>query len=129
MIAPVTMRRASWWGMGSSIEVESSSPRRAGGYRSRRLVHLERAWSRFLPDSDISRALDSPTCLAVEVDASTVILSSSTSSGWPGATDGRFDPTLLPLLVDLGYRASLDDPDRVTSLAPRPVRCRRSACG
>jgi thiamine biosynthesis lipoprotein len=33
-----------------------------------------------------------------------------------GLTDGRFDPSVLPALIDCGYRSSIDDAHRVTIL-------------
>jgi thiamine biosynthesis lipoprotein len=66
-----------------------------------RLAALERRWSRFLPTSDISR------CNAlggshVVVSPETVQLVRHAVAGWT-ATDGRFDPTILPALRALGY--------------------------
>jgi len=37
-------------------------------------------------------------------------------------TEGRYDPTVLPALMEAGYRASIEDADRVTQLAPGPHR-------
>lgn len=42
------------------------------------------------------------------------------------ATDGRFDPTVLPALIEAGYQASIDDADRITTLSPgAPPKLRR----
>ena len=102
--------------MGSAIEVIVIADDALVDVARARLAHLERSWSRFLPDSDISR-LNTAGGRAVEVDPSTVVLVQHLVQA-ARVTDGRFDPTLLPLLVDLGYGASWDDPDRFTSLAP-----------
>lgn len=107
--------------MGSAIEVLVTAEDALVDVARARLAHLERSWSRFLPDSDISR-LNTAGGQAVEVDSSTVVLVQHLVQA-ARVTDGRFDPTLLPLLVDLGYGASWDDPDRFTSLAPE-VRAR-----
>ena len=72
------------------------------------LDHLERRWSRFLPDSDISRLNRSPG-VAVEVDVSTLELVEHMIAGWIGSA-GRYDPTVLPGLLTAGYVASVDDP-------------------
>ena len=76
--------------------------------------HLERCWSRFLPDSDISR-LNHAAGSTVHIDPATVVLLGAMRDGWR-ATDGTFDPTLLAPLVGLGYSASWHDPATVTSL-------------
>jgi thiamine biosynthesis lipoprotein len=80
-----------------------------------RLGHLEGCWSRFLADSDITR-VNAAAGHPVEVDPATVELVVHLVQAW-WATDGAFDPTLLPLTVDLGDAVSWVDPTRVTSLA------------
>jgi thiamine biosynthesis lipoprotein len=78
------------------------------------IEHLERRWSRFLPDSDISR-LNHAAGSTVHIDPATVVLLRAMVDGWR-ATQGAFDPTLLAPLVGLGYAASWHDPAAVTSL-------------
>lgn len=79
------------------------------------LVHrLETCWSRFLPDSDISR-LNLARGRGVAVDPSTVTLVATMIEAWH-VTERRFDPTTLPALLEAGYRASIDDPRRITIL-------------
>ncbi|MGD9701438.1 MAG: FAD:protein FMN transferase [Acidimicrobiia bacterium] len=102
--------------MGSRVEVVVAGGDHLAGLARDRLTHLERRWSRFLPESDISR-LNVAGGQPVEVDASTVVLVEHLVHAGR-ATDGLFDPTLLPTLVGLGYATSWDDPDRVTSLSP-----------
>jgi thiamine biosynthesis lipoprotein len=80
-----------------------------------RLHHLESCWSRFIDDSDITR-VNRAAGRAVEVDPATVALIVHLVQGW-WATGGAFDPTLLPLTVDLGDAVSWVDPARVTSLS------------
>jgi thiamine biosynthesis lipoprotein len=85
------------------------------GTHARRLLdHLERRWSRFLPDSDITR-LNLAEGRPVSVDVDTVTLLRAMVDGWR-LTDGRFDPTVLPALIAAGYRASVDDPRRFTAV-------------
>lgn len=84
----------------------------------RRIDHLERRWSRFLPDSDITR-INLAGGVPVEVDASTIELLRAMRFG-VAATSGSFDPTLLAPLVGLGDTASWEHPERVTSLACSP---------
>jgi thiamine biosynthesis lipoprotein len=76
--------------------------------------HLERCWSRFLPDSDISR-LNHAAGSTVHIDPATTVLLEAMIEGWR-ATAGAFDPTLLVPLVSLGYAASWSDPAAVTSV-------------
>ena len=73
----------------------------------RMLRHLERRWSRFLPDSDISRLNRSPG-RAVPVDPSPLTLVDRMVAAWTTSA-GRYDPTLLPELLRAGYVASLED--------------------
>lgn len=75
---------------------------------------LERRWSRFLPESDISR-MNAAQGALVTVHPATIDLLHSMVQGY-AATDGCFDPTLLAPLVALGYDASWSDPRMVTSL-------------
>ena len=78
------------------------------------LDDLEARWSRFLPHSDITRLNNSPGAW-VDVDPFTITLVVSMIDAWR-ATDGAFDPSVLPILVDAGYGASIDDPWKVTIL-------------
>ncbi len=78
--------------------------------------HLERRWSRLLPESDNSR-LNRGARATVPHDPATPVLVQSMVDGWR-ATTGAFDPTLLAPLVGLGYSASWHDPTSVTSLPP-----------
>ena len=81
--------------------------------------HLERRWSRFLPDSDISR-LNHAAGSTVHIDPATVVLLEAMVEGWR-ATAGAFDPTLLAPLVGLGYAASWMTRPRSPHFPPR--RC------
>ena len=83
-----------------------------------RVADLEARWSRFLPDSEISRcnALSGrPVCVSEE----TVRLVACAVSGWR-LTDGRFDPTVLAALRDAGY-----DRDFRAATRHRSDTCRR----
>ena len=70
------------------------------------LRRLERLWSRFLPDSDVS-ALNRAQGAGVTVHPETIRLFETARQGWT-ATGGLFDPTVLPSVWSLGYRQSLD---------------------
>lgn len=100
--------RAELRAMGCAAEIEV-----VGGnadlldLAARRLAELEACWSRFLPDSDVSR-LNAAGGRPVEVDPATIDLLEAMVHAHH-ATDGAFDPTLLAPLVGLGYTASLHD--------------------
>ena len=76
------------------------------------LDHLERRWSRFLPDSDVTLLNRSPR-RPVEVDPSTLTLVEHMVDGWVTSA-GRYDPTVLPALLDAGYVSSVQDPSART---------------
>ena len=78
------------------------------------LRDLEAHWSRFLHDSDITR-LNHAAGMPVIVDPSTVTLVAAMVDAWR-STDRAFDPSILPTLIESGYRTSIDDPYRVTFL-------------
>jgi FAD:protein FMN transferase len=66
-----------------------------------RVADLESRWSRFLPDSEISRC-NALSGRPVRVSDETVRLVACAVSGWR-LTEGRFDPTVLAALRDAGY--------------------------
>ena len=74
----------------------------------------ERRWSRFLPYSDLSR-VNWAEGRPVDVSPITVRLIEAMLEG-AELTDGDFDPTLLPDLLALGYRVSVVNPRRVSTL-------------
>ena len=88
-------------------------------YARRRLEELERRWSRFLPDSDVSRLNTAPEALMF-VSSDTVALVDAMKEAWR-VTGGRYDPTMLAEIVAVGYSASIDGSGR-TSRMPRLPR-------
>jgi thiamine biosynthesis lipoprotein len=66
-----------------------------------RIDALERAWSRFLPDSEVSR-LNGSAGRPLAVSAETRLLVTRALEGHR-FTAGRFDPTVLPVVVAAGY--------------------------
>ncbi len=110
--------------MGSDVHVivVGGHPDLAPAARAR-IDQLEARWSRFRPDSELSRLNRLP--------GRPVIVSSDTLTGviaavdaWK-ATDGRFDPTVLPALVAAGYdrtfaQLSADDPSPYDSPGAAP---------
>jgi len=72
----------------------------------RRIDDLERRWSRFLPDSEVSR-LNAGAGRPVLVSPETARLVARAVDAWR-LTAGRFDPTVLPALVAAGYDRPAD---------------------
>jgi len=93
---------------------------------ARRLVELEERWSRFRPDSELSR-LNAATGLWHEVSTDTVLLVDALRAAH-AATFGAFDPTLLPDSIAIGDAASRVDPTLVTVL-PRSARAASGLSG
>jgi thiamine biosynthesis lipoprotein len=71
-----------------------------------RVDELERRWSRFTSDSDISR-LNRAGGSPVEVSPDTVVAVRAACAAW-AFTDGRFDPTVHDSLLRLGYDESIE---------------------
>ena len=78
-----------------------------------RLRDLESIWSRFLPESDITRA-NRAAGTPVRVHPDTIAVVCRALDGWR-QTGGRFDVTVLPALVTNGYTHS------AVSAAPAPA--------
>ena len=74
----------------------------------RRIEHLEQRWSRFLPDSDLSR-VNAAGGAPVAVSAEAFLLVSRAVEGWR-LTGGLYDPTVLRAVVAAGYDRSFSDP-------------------
>jgi len=72
-----------------------------------KMVELEKRWSRFLADSELSQ-LNDHAGAPVFVSPETFAVLSLAVDAWR-ATDGRFDPTLLDVLQGIGYDATFDD--------------------
>lgn len=79
-----------------------------------RLRELESWWSRFLGDSDITRANERPG-EPVIVQPDTLAVVARAIDGWK-QTDGRFDITVLPALVHEGYSRSVVTRDLAPTL-------------
>jgi FAD:protein FMN transferase len=72
-----------------------------------RVDQLERRWSRFLPNSEVSR-LNAMPGEHVLVSSDTIELVSRATEGWE-RTGGVFDPTVLPALRAYGYDRDFAD--------------------
>jgi FAD:protein FMN transferase len=66
-----------------------------------RLHELHRRWTRFEPDSEVSR-INANAGRPVAVSAETVVLVGMAIEAWR-RTHGRFDPSVLPALISVGY--------------------------
>lgn len=80
-----------------------------------RLTELEARWTRFSPDSEVSRLNESAGC-PVMVSADTYRLVGHAVTAWE-RTNGRYNPTLLHAVTALGYDrtfATIDHPTPVT---------------
>ncbi|MCU1429097.1 MAG: thiamine biosynthesis lipoprotein ApbE [Actinomycetia bacterium] len=73
----------------------------------RRVDDLERRWSRFLPESEIS-ALNRYAGAPLAVSADTALLVERSIDAWR-LTDGAFDPTVLGDVIRAGYDRSFDE--------------------
>lgn len=94
--------------MGTSCHVVVVGPMALLDRAEDRVAHLERCWSRFLPDSDVSR-LNEADGEPLVVGRETYLLIRRAVDAWR-ATDGWFDPTVLRSLRSLGYDRSFHDP-------------------
>lgn len=112
--------------MGSACRVvveasDSGASHRLAGGAQRRVEELERRWSRFLEDSEVSR-LNAAAGMPVVVSPETVQLI-QTALAANAVTEGLFDPLLLRPLLAIGYDRSheqLDEVGGVGSVAAGP---------
>lgn len=98
-------------------------PERLLGLAAGRIRELEQRWSRFRPESELSR-LNGATGRPTLVSADTFALISAAVEAWR-ATGGRFDPTVGPALIAHGYdrdfRLLADRVAPVGSSGPAPT--------
>jgi thiamine biosynthesis lipoprotein len=77
------------------------------GWAAGRLEQLEQRWSRFRPDSEISR-LNAAAGTALPVSIDTLLAVHTARAAWLH-TEGRFDPTVHDSLLHLGYDRTIDE--------------------
>lgn len=99
-------------GVTATVTVHSTDPRRHIEEAFLHLAHYEALWSRFIPDSDISHINNSRGSATV-VDPVTVELVRFMKHAH-NATDGLYNPTLLPLHREAGDLDSLVDDKKCT---------------
>ena len=112
--------------MGTTAQVivvanDDRTARRATVWARDRLHDLEARWSRFLPDSEVSR-LNAASGSPVVVSGETLGLVERAVEGWR-RTRGSFDPTVLDALVAQGYDRDFDAIDHTipAPTAPQPA--------
>jgi thiamine biosynthesis lipoprotein len=115
--------------MGSDIHViVVSDPSADGGvsldqlldWAAARITGLEQRWSRFLPDSEVSRLNTAAGGDPLVVSNDTVLLIEHAKLAW-SMSGGLFDPTLLDALRAAGYDRTFDDIDPSQPEQPVPV--------
>ncbi|MEY2435909.1 MAG: FAD:protein transferase [Acidimicrobiaceae bacterium] len=82
-------------------------PPELAAWAAERIDELERLWSRFLPDSEISR-LTATAGTPAEVSTETAELIARAIEAWR-FTGGTFDPTVLGAVIRAGYDRTFDD--------------------
>src|SRR3954451_23476792 len=88
---------------------------------ARRLIeNCEALWSRFRPDSELSR-LNAGSGSWVTVSPETFVLIEAALAGWT-LTQGRFDPTVLPALVAAGYDRTFESIAAIAATDSEPRR-------
>ncbi|HSJ92001.1 MAG TPA: FAD:protein FMN transferase [Ilumatobacter sp.] len=121
LAVPVARRAYRAMSCTAHVVVVGANPSPLLQHVEQRLDEIERRWSRFLADSEIS-GLNAAGGAPRRCSSDTVTLVEAMVRAWR-ATDGAFDPTLLGTLVELGYVSSRSDATARTSLAGdvRPV--------
>lgn len=114
----LAVRWARWRAMGTDVSViVVGGPADATRRAVARLEDLEQRWSRFRPDSEVSR-LNGRAGTATAVSDDTVLLVQYAVDAWR-ATGGRFDPTVGRAVVAAGY-------DRTFEALSSPVTAART---
>jgi thiamine biosynthesis lipoprotein len=102
MSTPLSSASFRFAAMGSDVHVVIVDGPPGLELRARdRIEELESRWSRFRSDSEVSR-VNRADGRPVLVSADTLAAVEAAVEAWH-ATEGRFDPTVLPVLVALGY--------------------------
>ncbi len=106
--------------MGTRVEVIATDVDPALEQRGiDRLRELERRWTRFSPDSELSR-LNAASGRVVVVSRETYAVVERAIEGWQ-LTAGRFDPTVLDAVIAAGYDRSFEMLSRVDGPAHSPL--------
>ena len=104
-----TSERLAFRAMGTDLEViVVDAPAGTATAARRRIDELEGLWSRFRPDSEVSR-LTASAGQWVPVSPETALLVDRARAAWE-LTGGAFDPTVLGDVLRAGYTTSWDGP-------------------
>ena len=116
-MSPLTPAVSRFHAMGCGVHVVVvGGPAGLSERAEARIDELESLWSRFRPDSDISRC-NAGAGHPVVVSPLTVLLVERAAMAWR-ATGGLFDPTVLAALEGLGYDRTFELVDRSASDTP-----------
>jgi thiamine biosynthesis lipoprotein len=121
MLAELALQRLSFRAMGTRVEALLDAPPsgavRAAFARVRdEFERLEQVFSRFRPDSELSR-LNEAGSIEAGADLRTVV---ELALDARERTAGRFDPTLHDAVVAAGYDRTFDELDEHAAAAPSP---------
>ncbi len=108
-------RRLRVMGTQAHVVVHAAEPERVAAAAVDNLHLLERIWSRFVPDSEVSR-MNRNAGDAVAVSGETILLVERSIEAWT-LTGGRYDPAMLAQVCALGYDRSFDEIGPVDRLA------------
>ncbi len=102
--------------MGSEFYVKISDPDSyLVDFAQQEILRLENLWSRFLPNSEIT-LLNNSEGNAVFVSEETTLLVKKMIHGFK-ITQGAYDPTILPVLIKVGYKNSLVNSQNTTKVS------------
>lgn len=107
--------------MGTDVHLVVHGPIELVEVAREAIEDLERRWSRFLPDSEVS-ALNRQAGRWVAVSPPTLELVDRALEGWR-ATDGAYDPTVLGDVVRAGYDRSFDEIVDVADAPTSTLHC------
>lgn len=110
--------------MGTDVHVVVQGPSGLLDLAQREVERLERRWSRFRPDSELSR-VNAAAGTWVPVSPETALLVARALEAW-SITGGRFDPTVLGDVVRAGYDRSYD---QLVDRAEAPTSALRRGAG
>lgn len=121
------MQNLSFTAMNTTVLLAAEAPTNLGPLfdGTMALIHsLERRFSRFLPESELSALNRRPgQWQEVSSDLFTVV---SLALDFADETDGLFDPTVLPALRRIGYDRSMTLIRREGAMAPHPEHATKS---
>ncbi len=112
-------RRFRAMGTSAEVLVLAAEPERLADWVVDEVTRLEGCWTRFRPESELSRVNAVAGTGPVSVSP-TLLLAFSAAAEMHELTGGRFDPTILPALEALGYDRTFTEIDR-PARRPGPV--------